>query len=154
VTTNSITTATETINADDGQENLTDNVGEIKHREVPATKPTRQEAVAKLMAETGCTKHEARNTLTWLASLLDRARRAKQLYGQAVMHPYDDEMATRSYDIFDTVVPHNATPAPDSAHDIIGRHLLDASQGEMFLTHYQTEVGKRTFCNVEIGYQF
>jgi hypothetical protein len=87
------------------------------------------------------------NMLGWLKQRLEQTR----AQGGDTFHPNDAEMRTKSYDVFDMVIPHGQLPRPGTPHDILSRHVIDPSLGETALLHNQTVVGRRTDCNVSVS---
>lgn len=100
-------------------------------------------AVDKVVAESDCTPAEAETMITdWLMPIVERSRRTG-----GTAYPSDSEMfvggygsteSTRSYAIFDQVMPHGEASAPGSAHEAIEKVVLDPSRDEYGLIHDQT----------------
>ncbi len=100
-------------------------------------------AVDKVVAESGCTPAEAETMITdWLTSIVERSRKTG-----GTAYPYDSEMFvggygssenTRSYEIFDSVMPHGQASTPGSAHEAMENVVLDPSRDEYGLIHDQT----------------
>ena len=107
--------------------------------------------VDEAFAKTGCTEDEAAATLDWVQGIVNRIREYGS--GYRTYHPNDRDMATRQYDIFDTVIPHGKTSAEGSAHQAIEQAGLDPSLGELSLLHDDTGTVRRRNCTVTISTQ-
>ena len=107
---------------------------------------SRDLAIDAIVSEAGCTYKEADSTLSWISRFVTEARECDYV----VIHPDDDDMSGREYEIFDLVVPHDGTAQPGSAHKAIEEALLDPSKDEFALSHSQITRGNREYCNVEV----
>ncbi|MDB5176957.1 MAG: hypothetical protein JWN75_625 [Candidatus Saccharibacteria bacterium] len=116
-------------------------------------------AVQRVVAEVGanpdvrdCTPAEARTMITdWLIPIVERSRhtsgkRAYPTDAEMFVDDYEYSTPTRSYEIFDAVMPHSAESIDGSAHQAIEDVVLDPSKNEYALIHEQT--GTPGYCSV------
>lgn len=114
-------------------------------------------AVKKVVDETGCKPGEAHAMIVnWLSPIVKRALAST---GKTA-YPTDSEMfvgrfhgatqQTRSYEIFDQVMPHGESSKPGSAHEAIEAALLDPSKDQYALTHDQLGP-ERKHCALCVG---
>lgn len=102
-------------------------------------------AVDKTVAESGCTPAEATTMIdVWLRKILNRTRTANthtvwlsdgEMF---VGYTHGARQKTRSYQIFEAVIPHDQVSAEGSAHQAIEDAILDPSRDEFSLYHHQT----------------
>lgn len=106
----------------------------------------RQDAIMKIVQESGVSTGEAARTLVWVNKLAKKARHPKQLT-DGLYHLTDDELGSREYRVFDSVVSHGLISKPDSAHAAIERFVL--KDDEFGLMHDQVGEQKK-YCTVSI----
>jgi hypothetical protein len=107
----------------------------------------REIALRKIRKETGCSRSEAKSTLSWINQFVSLARNQ----GYAVLYPTDEQMSSREYEIFDMIMAHGATAVPDSAHAAVENVLLNRSAEEISILHDQRdEEGSPRYCTVQV----
>ncbi len=108
------------------------------------TRPRGRDVIAQLRAE-GIRRKEAGEFLNYMRHVVSSVRRSD---GRA-FRPYDEDIES-VYDTLDAVMPHGQISTPGSAHDLLERHLLDPSRGELGIMHDRAEEGELVFCAVTV----
>ena len=112
------------------------------------TRPTRGEVLDAIISETGCSRSQAGNALTWITDIVEQARAD----GYMTYYPTERQMGGRNYRIFDAIMQHGQVSAPGSAHDLVERIVLDPSKDETGLLHDQRdEPGSPAYCTVQVA---
>lgn len=102
--------------------------------------------IVKECADIDCTEKDAEQAYAWINQLVEEAREE----GYAFVYPNEDELNSRSYEIFDLIMSHGEHSTPGSAHAAVETALLDRTQGEAFLRHDQLERGGHLYCTVQV----
>lgn len=108
-------------------------------------------AVAKIMKETGCSKEDAITGIEFIRRMANKARTGARCGTQGTHHLTYAEMDELGYAVMDSIMEHNATAAPDSAHAAVQKLVLGSE--EYALTH-NNPTGQRHDCTVTFDVGF
>jgi hypothetical protein len=87
-----------------------------------------ENALAKIMDETGRPRHEAVAGLQFITEMVQQARTGTRCGTVGTHHLTYDEMNMLGYEVMDEVMPHGETALPDSAHAAIEMAVLGADE--------------------------
>lgn len=120
----------------------------VTHPESMPTRPTREQVVAAIQAETKCSRVEAFNMIQWVEGFVKRSRQG----GYVTQYPTARQMAGRNYQVFDAIMPHGQASTPGSAHQLLERLILDSTRNETSLWHdRRDEPGSPAYCTVQVA---
>lgn len=108
------------------------------------TRPRGRDVIAQLRAE-GIRRKEAGEFLNYMRHVVAEVRR----YDGTPFRPYDEDIES-VYGTLDAVMPHGQISTRGSAHDLLERHLLDPSRGELGIMHDRAEDGELVYCAVTV----
>lgn len=118
--------------------------------ELFTVKPSRLKVIQAIRRDVDCTYDEAFDLILWTQARMIHARRARATHGHPYIFPNGTDLRSRNYQLLDQLIPHDAKPAPGSAHELLSRYVLDAQLGEDYITHFQHE----GHCTLGIGIGF
>lgn len=125
-------------------------LSKMRRPKVASSSP-REVAVAAIMREAGCSRELACNTIDWLQSVVANVRH--QDY--EVHFPSTKALQSERYAVLETVIPHDSTAEPGSAHAAIEALVLDPSRDEFGLRHEMrertTQRGHQLYCSIVVS---
>ena|GEM_PF-2887322 len=118
---------------------------DISSTTVPTSSPNlREQAIRAIQRETDCSHRQAKRLINWLDQLIHKTRK----YNYESYYLTDLELMSPSYELFDTVIPHDQVSTRGSAHELLEKLLLDPTKGELGFTHQMRDQhGELTYCN-------
>jgi len=113
--------------------------------------PTREQVIAKIVSETGCTEKEASDFVTWMNGIVIDHRKAGHGNWAGDTFHLRQHHLNHYHPVMNTIMPDKviAVTGSGSAHDLLQQHVLDPTRGELGLVHGKAE-GKVQDCTVTL----
>ncbi len=118
----------------------------VAHLESIPTKPTLDQVITAVQAETGLDRELVSQAIGWMGRVVSRARMLRN----REYFPTKPELEHPRYQVIKTIFPHGTAPVPGTAADLVQELLIDPSRGETGLMHDRRETGDQLYCTMSI----